>query len=139
MRMFGKDASSPERDPGDARKLFNISRRRYIDQIFRSETLTLFDKLIGFAISSRVNRQTGYTFAHPSTLARDVGAKFHEARRALERLSKAGHLRREERDPHVYLFPTPIVGAPPPSCLPARRNSKGIFGDGCTKSSLTWS
>src|SRR5262249_29741235 len=110
----GLDVSSPKSDPEDVQKQFNILRRRFIDQTFRSEKLMPVDKLIGFAISSRVNRETGCTFAHSSTLAQDIGAKFHEGRRALDQLDKAGHLRREDRDQQVYLFPTLLAGAPAP-------------------------
>jgi hypothetical protein len=114
MRIFGTEMTLAEGGPGSASKLFNTSRRRFIDQVFRREQLTATDKLIGFAISSRVNRQTGYTFAHPSTLGRDVGIKYLPACRAIEHLGKAGLLRQERRDDHVHLFPTPLLDASPP-------------------------
>lgn len=111
MSVFGLNVSLPESDRGDAARQFNIFRREFIDQVFRSERLEPIDKLIGFAISYHVNRETGCTFAHASTLAQDVGAKFHQACRALDRLDNAGHLRRKKRDHQVDLFPKLIVGA----------------------------
>ncbi len=108
---FGQQRTGADSEKSTATRKFNISRRKHIDRVFRSTRLSPTDKLVAYAVWARVNRQTGYTFAHPSTLARDIGVKHLVAYKSLERLIEAGHLGAKQQGDLVYLFPVPIKDA----------------------------
>jgi hypothetical protein len=85
-----------------------VSRRKGIDQIFRHDSLTLKDKLLGFAIWRRINRKSGSTFAYISTLARDVGIKRGVAQELLDHLAELGLFRTERRGDRTLITPLPL-------------------------------
>ena len=95
-------------------KDFNRLRRRHVDQVFRNKNLSLIDKLTAYAIAYRVDKRTGCTFSHPTTLALDIGAKHTQVRDSIERLLEAGHHRKAQRGGVVDIFPLVMTNAEPP-------------------------
>jgi hypothetical protein len=96
-------------------KVLSVSRRKGVDQIFRHPDLSNDEKLIGFAVWGRINRETGCTFAHTITFARDVGVKHDVALTSFARLVQLGFFRSTENGNRTEIRPLPLVGRPGPT------------------------
>jgi hypothetical protein len=97
-----------------AKMSFNAERRRWLDQVLRHGSATLIEKLTAFAISRHVNRHTGFTYTHPSTLAREIGVNHVAAREAVKHLAAISLLRIRQRGHLTDMFPVMLNDAPYP-------------------------
>ncbi len=94
----------------DGHARFKERRRRWVCGIMRDKSLPISTRCVGYTIGLRLNRDHdagcvgsfGATLAHPSTLARDLGIKFAQARDDVELLEHSGYLRRAKRGAHNY-------------------------------------
>jgi hypothetical protein len=81
----------------DAHDTFYRKRRAFLDQVVFDKSLQPVTRIVAVAIAQATNRDSGYTFIDPTTIALRLGLKRDAVVEAIKELKQVGHLAIEHR------------------------------------------